>query len=140
LFSTRAAALSASAIASEISVAVRGSIENSCSYIASRELLGPQRPQRVNEFDETARFNAREMASLPKNGLLLTNLRVVPVSGAYLKYAAYLGHGKVRAQRFSERSEMVLAMGAKTRNAWMRRAGSFANYGVSAIATDLANH
>jgi len=53
--------LSAPAIASEISVAVRGSIENSWLVHRFRELLGPQRPQRVNEFDEIARFSAREM-------------------------------------------------------------------------------
>jgi hypothetical protein len=34
---------------------------------------------------------------------------------------------------------MVLAMGAKTRNSGMRRAGSFANYGVSAIAIQAMN-
>jgi hypothetical protein len=34
---------------------------------------------------------------------------------------------------------MVLVMGAKTRNAGMRRAGSFANYGVSAIAIRAMN-
>jgi hypothetical protein len=34
---------------------------------------------------------------------------------------------------------MVLAMGAKTRNSGMRRAGSFANYGVSAIAIRAMN-
>src|SRR5436190_20254085 len=36
----------------------------------------------------------RRVAALSKNGLLLTNPRVVFVSGAHLNTAPYLGHGK----------------------------------------------
>src|SRR5262249_46827658 len=81
----------------------------------------------------------RRVAALSKNGLLLTNPRVVFVSGAHLNTAPYLGHGKVRVQQFSEKSEWSWLWGAKSRNAGMRRAGSFANYGVSAIAIRAMN-
>src|SRR5215470_7526082 len=60
-----------------------------------------------------SRADISDAESLPKNGLLLTNLRVVPVSGAYLKYAPYLGHGKVRVQQFSEKSEWSWLWGPK---------------------------
>jgi hypothetical protein len=55
----------------------------------------------------------RRVAALSKNGLLLTNPRVVFVSGAHLNKAPYLGHGKVRVQQFSEKSEWSWLWGPK---------------------------
>ena len=42
---------------------------------------------------------------MSKNGLLLTNLRVVFSFWSLSEYAPYLGHGKARVQQFSEKSE-----------------------------------
>jgi hypothetical protein len=54
----------------------------------------------------------RRVAPLSKNGPLLTNLRVVPVSGAYLNTLHIFGHGKARIQQVSEKSEWSWLWGA----------------------------
>src|SRR5262249_45706017 len=60
-----------------------------------------------------SRTDISDAESLPKNGLLLTNPRVVPVSGAYLNTAPYFGDGKVGVQQFSEESEWSWLWGPK---------------------------
>jgi hypothetical protein len=103
-----------------------------------REILGWVLQPRPRHGGSRPDSLIRRVAPLSKNGPLLTNLRVVLVSGVHLNTAPHIGPWKGPHTASFRKIGMVLAMRRQPGIPGCLAPGSFANYGVSATWIVLA--